>query len=321
MDLLKKISVYLALGLITEVSAYPKPGNVSKNYSFIDTTYEDFLVSSHVAQWIIYEGLVLGYENKFIIGKLIYDMVKYSKEIHGGGNTCLGTSIMIVPLALAIGKIVRENKDFKDIDLVTKEATNIVKNFSGIEDTIYLYKAIRIVSPSYIRKSDKFDLPNVLDEDFEERIKREKITLWKILTYSANYDIVCREVISNYEVTRRTLKDLEQNLAKFCDWNLALISTFVDLASSEIDTLIVRKFGLDVALKFKFEMEKIREVKDKGHIDELIVKLSQLDEYCRSRGINPGSLADILAITTSLFNLKCQTSITRFRRGNVCYEF
>jgi len=306
-------AVLLSSGIGLEVSAYPKPGNVHRLVDHGDTWFEDFILTSNVITYWLYRGAIRGYYkryNRYTIGDLIYRIVRDSMQITGGGNTCLGSSLLLTPLSLSIGELLRERNNIDINDLVRK-ACNIIQKYSTAHDTVMFYKAIRKASPSYLRKTDEtHGYPNVWSPSYQEEIIGRNISLWRILQYSSKTDVVAKEIVSSYKESIDAMKFLNNRLANHGIWNRAVVETYLYLLSKIRDTVIARKYGLDLAENV---MEFARHILDRvtGANREWINIVMDFDKKLQSMKCNPGSIADITASAISLYSLWKKRSILR----------
>ncbi len=303
----------LSSGIGLEVSAYPKPGNVHRLVDHEDTWFEDFIITSNVFTYWLYRGAVRGYYkryNRYTIGDLVYHIVKDSMLITGGGNTCLGSSLLLTPLSLSIGELLSERNEI-DINDLVRMACSIVEKYSTVYDTIMFYKAIRKASPSYIKVTDETHYyPNVWSPSYQEEILRGNISLWRILKYSSRTDIVAGEVVNCYKASIDAMKFLSNRLAYHRAWNRAIVETYLYLLSKTRDTVITRKYGLDLAENV---MELAKYILDKVIVagKEWINIVMDFDRKLQSMNFNPGSIADLTASAISLYSLWRKRSILR----------
>ena len=304
-------AVLLSTGIVLEAAGYPKPGNVHRLRDFKDTRFEDFLVTGLVFVPYLYRGILRGYKGiegkKIIYGDLIYGIVDTSLKIHGGGNTCLGSSLLLVPLAVGLGKLLRDGEDF-DLEELTIASSMLVSNYSTPYDAVYLYRAVRRVKPSYIRQNDiTNEYPNVWDKEFTRKLVEKNLRLWDILVYSSERDIVAKEVVEGYVKSKKTVKYIEDSLLAGLDWNEVIVRSLLVLLSYDVDTLVQRKHGVEAAKKVSEQAREILKLRNEKFWKQLRV----LDEEWASKGYNPGSTADILATAISLYAIKHKSSLLR----------
>lgn len=307
-------SILLSTGIVLEVAGYPKPGNVHRLRDFKDTRFEDFLVTGLVFVPYLYRGILRGYKGiegrKIVYGDLIYGIVDTSLKVHGGGNTCLGTSLLLVPLAVGLGRLLRNSGDF-DLEELTIASSMLVSNHSTPYDAVYLYRAVRRVKPSYIKQDDVTgEYPNVWDKEFTRKLVEKNLRLWDILVYSSERDIVAREIVEGYVRSKKTAKYIEDNLLAGLDWNEVIVRGLLVLLAYDVDTLVQRKHGVEVAKKVSKQAREILKLRDKKFWKQLRI----IDEEWASKGYNPGSTADILATAISLYAIKHKSSLLRIAK-------
>jgi triphosphoribosyl-dephospho-CoA synthase len=314
---LRYVSYLLASSIALEVAGYPKPGNVHRLRDFSDTLFEDFLVSAIVAEHHMFRAVVRGcrlakgFAAKVLVGDLIEATVLESKRVSGGGNTCLGSALLLYPLALASGYAVCTGGGRLEAVTVAENAKGLMHRYSTALDSVHFYSAIRIASPSYIRRSDVVgDFPNVWDEKYREKLLAKNHRLWDVFAHSSKSDIVCREVVEGYARSLRNSVFLEGRLRTHGSWNLALVETYLYQLAHDVDTLIARKQGFEVAVQVS---GKAREVLNLcvARRGECWSAVEDFDRELGERGINPGSSADIAASSIALYAIQRKSSILR----------
>lgn len=316
-DEFRYVSYLLASSIALEVAGFPKPGNVHRLRNFSDTIFEDFLITAVIVEHQVFRAIIRGckltksFPIKVLIGDLIENTVRDSMRLSGGGNTCLGSTLILYPLAVASGYMICRGGDYSEVDIVVKNAREILYEYSTVLDTIHFYNAIRIANPSYIRKSDIVgELPSVWDNDYKEKLFSGSYRLWDILVYSSKSDIVCREIIEGYPRSIRNAEFLENRLKTHNNWNLAVIETYLNQLTQDLDTLILRKHGYNTAIqvsKRALEVLKLCLMNDNSCINAI----KTFDNELAEKGINPGSSADIIVSSIALYALKKKNSILR----------
>lgn len=293
------ISIALSSAISLEVAAYPKPGNVHRLHDYKDTRFEDFLITSHVMQPIFVEIFNDSLEGKHIeIGKAIYLSVKFAKRMHKNGNTNLGLSTLLIPLAASAPRCLPE----LNINKLATEAVNIVKN-SDVNDAIMFYKAIREASPSYIKKGkpENTNLPDVYAINFEDELKKNNYTLWDVFTESATWDLVSRELVNGYPESLLVKTLIERNFNKL-GWNDSVVLAYIYLLSLRPDSLVIRKSNKKVAQSIMNDAKLI--YKKKINSKEGKKLLNMLDKKLGSLQLNPGATADIIASGIAFYNIQ-----------------
>jgi len=152
----------LELAILLEAGAH-KPGNVSVLANFEKTRYEHFLASAVAAASSFESGArrgIAAHKGKMKIadvgvGNIIKNCVADIEAWQHGGNTLLGTVILLSPMAVAAGMTLAEGSfnvgSFrKNLKLVVESTTPV--------DAVNLYAAIEIAKPSGLGKTPDLDL-------------------------------------------------------------------------------------------------------------------------------------------------------------------
>ena len=200
----KHVSSCLQLAILLEVSAH-KPGNVNRTASFQSTRYEHFLASAvavepsfaHAAERgiMVSDGKIQ--LNELGVGEIIKDAVVNANAWQHGGNTLLGTVLLLSPIAAATGMTLAEGEEFS----ISKLRGNIklVVESTTPSDAVAVYEAINIASPSGL--VDKAPTLDVNDPSSKKKILEESVTLYEVFKISAPYDSISREWVENYPIT------------------------------------------------------------------------------------------------------------------------
>jgi len=244
------------LAMMLEVCAFPKPGNVDRCHDYPETRLEHFLASTLFARSALEEAE----RGQGRIGEIIKHAVR-DTNCHQGGNTHFGAFILLVPLVYG-----------KDI---AGAMAAIAK--TDVSDAIAFYKAFAMTSVK-IHATDELD---VNDPHALTLIRDRDMTLLDVMQHSAGNDMVAREWITGFPMTRRGA-DLLKEIGPGRE---SIVRTFLVLLATEPDTFIIKKHGLAVAQE---TMMAARDVLDGKRTAE------DLDADCIARDINPGSMADIV---------------------------
>ncbi|MDO9540449.1 MAG: triphosphoribosyl-dephospho-CoA synthase [Methanocalculus sp.] len=243
------------LAMMLEVTAFPKPGNVDRCHDYPDTRLEHFLASV-IACRPAFDAMERGDTG---IGAAIYDAVVRT-NCHSGGNTHFGAFILLLPLVAG-----------GDINCALRLIAE-----TTVDDAVLFYQAFAETEVRVIR-SDDLDVHN---PESIERIRKEGMTLYDLMAYSAPRDMVCREWENGFSLTRR----FADRLHEMDKGAKGISAAFIELMAEVPDTFITKKFGDAVA-------EETRERAAAVCRGEL--SITAFDEECIAAGINPGSLADI----------------------------
>jgi len=243
------------LAMVLEVTSFPKPGNVDRCHDYSDTRIEHFLASAIFARPALEEAAT----GKGRIGEIIGHAVRQT-NVHNGGNTHFGAFILLIPLLYG-----------GDIEGAKKA---VIK--TDVSDAVAFYKAFAMTK---VRMNDTDEL-DVNDPNALAELRERNMSLYDIMEHSAANDMVAREWINGFMLTRRGADMLHQ-IGPGRD---AIVEMFLTLLATEPDTFIIKKFGRNVA---EDTMRKAREVIEGRRA------LDTFDAECIANGVNPGSLADI----------------------------
>jgi triphosphoribosyl-dephospho-CoA synthase len=303
----KHISKCLEMAILFEVSAN-KPGNVNFVVGFEGTRVEHFLASAVAAAPSFEEAAKRGMAvangklqaSQVGMGQLMKDCVADIAAWQKGGNTLLGTVMLFIPLAAAAGITPQDSNGNFDVQKL-RGNLKIMVEATTAEDAVHLYDAIAIAKPSGL--NDAPDL-SVTDANSKARLIKENISLFKVFQIAAGYDDICYEWVNNFRITFDTAYPyLKEQLKTKC-LNTAIIHTFLKVLAERPDTFISRKVGLEKALEASKEAVKVLGL---GGVDTPQGKESILlfDKHLRERGnnYNPGTTADITAVTLALCTL------------------
>jgi triphosphoribosyl-dephospho-CoA synthase len=292
----KNIARSLELAILLETSAH-KPGNVSVVTDFDHTSYEHFLASA-VAATSSFEsaarrGLTAVREGRTSlgVGRSILECVEDISRWQHGGNTLLGTVILLSPMAIAAGMTMRE----KNFELSSfRRNLKMVVESSTPEDAVDLYSAINIANPSGLGKAPDLD---VSDPTSAQRILKEKISLYQVFKIAEKYDTICSEWTNDYRVTfDLAYPSLNKRLKSNADPSAAVVQTFLEVLAEIPDTFIARKTNPEKAREISYEA---REIVKLGGIETSKGRegLDAFDKRLRSLSntLNPGTTADLIA--------------------------
>jgi len=304
------VSSCLQLAVLLEVSAYPKPGNVHRTADFQETKYEHFLASAvatgphfrHAARRgaMVSSGKI-GSE-KVGVGAVIKSAVRDVSRWQHGGNTLLGSIILLSPLAAAAGMAFAEG--LFSVNKLRENVKTVVESTTPM-DAVDVYDAISIAKPGGLGKAPKLD---ATDPASKKRILDERVTLFEVFKISSEWDSVASEWANNYPVTF----DLGypyfiQQLQSIGDINVATVHVFLKILSEAPDTLIARKVGMAKAKEVSLQAKHVLEI---GGLltPEGRRSLWALDGDLRrgAHKLNPGTTADITAAVLAVSVLSGQ---------------
>jgi len=295
-DLLRCIN----LSSLLELSGWPKPGNVHRTKNFKDTSFEHFLAGISAIQpnlRVLCEKVFSMIESEdqsfsniglgVFFKESVMEMMKWQK----GGNVILGHILILAPLSSAASICLKlKKRSFTDFESILRR---IIED-STVEDTLFLYKAIRLSNPGSLGQIDKYD---VNDPSASNEIVRNEINLKKIFEKSQDYDLISREYATGFQIVlKEGLPYFLDSFKKHRDINKTIVNTYLKLLASHPDTLIIRKSSKTEAMKVSEEALKI--VLQDGISTKKGLKLTiKLDKKLQEQNgkLNPGTTADLLA--------------------------
>ncbi len=302
------VSRCLQLAILLEVSAYPKPGNVHRTANFGGTRYEHFLasavaVASHfrraARRGVMVSAGKIGLE-KIGVGAMIRDAVQDVSGWQHGGNTLLGSIILLSPLAAAAGMTLAGGSF--SVNKLRENVKKVVESTTPM-DAVDVYDAIAIAKPGGLGKAPELD---VTDPASKKRILDDQVNLFDVFKIASEWDSIAYEWVNNYPITFDLgYPYFSQQLQGVGDINVATVHTFLKVLSEVPDTLIARKAGLAKAKEVSMQAKRVLEI---GGLltPEGRRSLWALDEDLRrgSHKLNPGTTADITAavLAVSILN-------------------
>jgi triphosphoribosyl-dephospho-CoA synthase len=295
------------LATLLEVSAYPKPGNVHRTHDFDDTLYEHFLASSisimPILRRLAMKAHAIANENgdwsNLRIGNYILSATKEMLKWQTGGNVHLGVILLFSPIVAAAGAVYQEDIiDIKELKAKLKDITNS----ADPHDSISIYEAInRSMSKKVLGKVLSLD---VSEDSSRENILKNRLTPQNIFKTCSNYDSICSEWVTDFEITfNHGFPFLKKQLISQ-DLNSSTVNTFLHILALYPDTLIQRKSGKEKANEIS---QKAKRVLEKGgaSTERGRKMLFTLDnELQKEKGsLNPGTTADLTASSLFLLTL------------------
>jgi triphosphoribosyl-dephospho-CoA synthase len=300
----RQIANCLELAILLESGAH-KPGNVSVVTNFDGTRYEHFLASAVAVspsfECAAEKGISLSRGEispaDVGVGHIIKECMESINGWQHGGNTLLGTVILLSPLAIASG-MSRAEKGVFDVAELRKNLKLVVESTTP-EDAVKLYEAIRIANPGGLGKVSDLD---VNSPDSTTKILDEKITLYEVFKIAAGYDTICSEWVNDYTVTFDfAYPHLAEQIRRTSDISAAIIQTFLKVLAAHPDTFIARKTSFEKAKEVSVKASCILQL---GALETPIGRqsLSKFDQELRreSNLLNPGTTADLTAAALAL---------------------
>ena len=303
----KHVSRCLELAMLLEVSAN-KPGNVTFATGFEGTRIEHFLASAVSASVWFEDAASRGIrvsEKKLGVGdvkmgQIIRDCTADINAWQKGGNTLLGTVILLVPVAVAAGMTQAAGNFGFDLARL-RENLRLTVESTTAEDAVDLYEAIDIAKPGGLNEASDLD---VNDSASKERLLRENISLFEVFKIASDYDDICSEWVRNYPITFDLGYPYLKAQLELGDLNKAVVRTFLKILSEYPDTFIARKAGLEKSRKISFDAKRALNL---GGLETPEGRRSvlELDKQLRAsrNRLNPGTTADLTATALALCTL------------------
>ncbi len=299
------IAQCLELAVLYEVSGYPKPGNVHRTADFLGTRFEHFLASAVAVapsfRFAAEQGIKFSRgelsATEIGIGSIIEDATNRMIKSQKGGNTLLGSIILLTPIAVAAGAI-SNNFEFSRL----RDKIRIVVESTTPDDAVAVYDAIASINPGGLNKSSELD---VTDPKSKKHILENGINLLDTFKIASAYDSIASEWVNNYPITFDLgYPYFVKELKKTGDINISTVHVFLKILSKVPDTFIIRKVGDTKAESISSDSKKILE---QGGLTTKIGRnlLHQLDDRLRDKKhhLSPGTTADLTEAVLALNNL------------------
>ena len=256
-----------------------KPGNVHQYSKSYDMHVKDFFKSS----LIISKCLT---KNNLDLGKKILTSVNEIQD-KIKKNTNLGIILMLSPIATVVQKegIISKEELLKKIKSLIKK--------QNIKNSIPIFKAISLTSPGGLGFSKKYDVN-----------EPSNTNLYKAMEFAKEKDLIARQYCNGFEDIYKigipAYKNFYNKWGKV-DW--ALTGVYLTFLKKFNDSHIVRNKGNKIATSIKKEAKKYYFfLKNNKSLTKIKKKLLVFDKQLKSKGINPGTIAD-LTVATLLFEI------------------
>jgi triphosphoribosyl-dephospho-CoA synthase len=259
------IALLAQAACLIEASA-PKPGNVTPEHAFSDTTYEDFLLSAAAIGPAFLRAPETG------VGATILRAVQDTRRlVHV--NTNLGIVLLLAPLARAASGGAGPLRERLARVLVSLTQTDARDAFA----------AIRLASPGGLGRAD-----------VEDAHGEPTVTLLEAMALAAERDSIAREYVTEFALTFEVvLPALRAARAARHVWLRAALDAYLQTLAAVPDTLIARKEGRAAAEAVSAGARRVLASSGGGRAEAI----AAFDAELRSRGNrhNPGTTADLVA--------------------------
>jgi triphosphoribosyl-dephospho-CoA synthase len=246
------------LACIWEATAR-KPGNVHRYRDFEDVSYLDFLISAAA----VAPEMEAAASRR--VGETVLAAVHSTRQVVST-NTNLGIILLLAPLA-AVPRV-----------QPLREGLRAVLDRLDVEDARLVYEAIRLAQPAGLGEVRQQDIRSEPTESLRE-----------VMGLAADKDLIARQYINGFrEVLEEAVLALRDCLEQRLSLEMAIATSHVYLLHQHLDSLIVRKCGIEEAQQVQ---DKARQVAS-GELGK-----DEFDAWLREEGHrrNPGTTADLLA--------------------------
>lgn len=252
-----------------------KPGNVSLAAPGHGMSAADFLASAKaIAEPITAPGISLG--------ERIYVAIEATQRVVSC-NTNLGIVLLLAPLIQAT-ESAREEP-------LQARTTKILDRLT-VTDADWAYRAIRLAKPGGMGEGVNHDVA-----------KPVQITLLQAMQEAADRDQIARLYSTGFRDLFQRKVDVWRNaMDRWKSPASAATAVFLETLAREPDSLIARKFGIEMAKQVSEDAKSAWQSfgTDKDSHEELWA----WDADLKARKINPGTTADITVATSFLADLQ-----------------
>lgn len=256
-----------------------KPGNVSIDAPGHGMSAAEFLASAEaIAEPITAPGLT--------VGERIYCAIEATQQAVNC-NTNLGIVLLLAPLIQTAESIADGTSLERELDTVLSCLT--------VTDADWAYRAIRLAKPGGMGATDQHDIAD-----------SPTVTLYHAMQKAADRDQIARLYSTGYRALfQRALPVWRQALERWGSKEWAATAVFLNTLASEPDSLITRKFGSaesgQVSLTAKSLWRSLEAQRDPIALQS---ELMVWDVELKSKGLNPGTTADMTVATIFLADLQ-----------------
>jgi triphosphoribosyl-dephospho-CoA synthase len=248
----------------------PKPGNVHRFAPGHRMEVADFIRSAEAsAAPIAAKGARVGTRIREAVDATL-------KAV--GQNTNLGIILLCAPLAAAA----------EAPDVALRVALATVLDGLNRTDTADVFAAIVAANPGGLGRASRHDVN-----------APAAVTLREAMAEAADRDRIARQYVTTYEdVFSLGLPALETARRRQSDSRWSTLAVFLTFLAEIPDTHIARKFDMGVAESVRREAVDWRDAfASAGDPEGIVDSLLGWDATLKSRGINPGTSADLTVAT------------------------
>jgi len=250
-----------------------KPGNVSIHSEGHDMTVEDFRISATVSAPCLADP-------ELPLGEKIFRAIEATRGAVGC-NTNLGIVLLAAPLLQAYMQQTGRAHFHDAVEHVLGNTT--------VADAEWVYRAIRLAQPAGLGQAPEQDVEST-----------PNVSLLEVMRLAAHRDSVARQYSASFtDVFHSAIPMYHAGLSLWDDEEWAAMAVFVGLTARFPDSHIERKFGSAIAHAVT---ERMRGVVEDGFaasatLLQRMEVLREADREFKTRGINPGTSADLTVAT------------------------
>ncbi|MDW8084288.1 MAG: triphosphoribosyl-dephospho-CoA synthase [Candidatus Caldarchaeum sp.] len=270
--------------LLLELATTPKPGLIDRNSD--PRLYSQFIFSA-VALHDHFRNVVKANSIGEVVNEACEDMMKWQT----GGNTHLGSLLLLTPLAKAAGQVPK-------LSQLRTAVRKVLKKMNHVE-LVLILGAISKVNPGRLGRVAFLDAKSARTREI---VLRRRLSVLDGFAPYVRREVVAHEYCTAYRASflhgyRYLRKRLEAE-----DWNTAGVNTFLNLLKNLPDTHVSRRFGLPAARIVSKLAEAVLE--SGGYSTaEGRRKFEKFESFVRNAGFKPAATADLLAVSYFLLLL------------------
>jgi triphosphoribosyl-dephospho-CoA synthase len=263
-----------------ELRAY-KPGNVSLHSEGHDMTVEDFRRSARASAPYLTDPVAS-------LGQKIFRAVEATRDAVGC-NTNLGIVLLAAPLIQAFMTPDPRNS--------LRDAVKTILLNTTLDDAEWVYRAIRLAQPGGLGEAPEQDVSDA-----------PEVTLLETMQLAASRDSIARQYANYFaDVFHMAVPLYHAQLSRWEDEEWAAVAVFVGIISRYTDSHIERKFGAECSRQISNRMTEVGRVLFASPLPRINLDvLKEVDLDFKSRGINPGTTADLTVATLLAARLENQ---------------
>jgi len=263
------------LACLAEVEAL-KPGNVHIFADGHGMQVQDFIQSAAVSSAVIAQPAMT-------LGERIYRSIEVTWSAVNC-NTNLGIVLLCAPIIQAMLLPSKSN--------LRKQLAEVLANTTQA-DADWAFKAIQMASPAGLGTTAKHDVNQAAD-----------CTLLAAMEAAAEKDFIGQQYANGFHhIFDEGLPHFEAALIRYQRPAWATTALYLYWLSHYADSHIVRKYGLDTAVSIQDEaLVHHQALQTLDNPKNYLPQLFAFDQSLKSRGINPGTSADLTVVTLLLHN-------------------